>query len=174
MPFALRPGPAPAVTALVRDGIDFSLHPFNPDDVEDGVELAELLDVEPHRVLDTVVVDAGGRLAACIVPAGWELDDDAAADALGAAGVRPALEAMAERVTGLPVEAMSPLGHRRRIPVLVDRSVMALGIPSPQITVFVGSGQPGLEVELALGDLLAATGATEAALTGGSGPAAGS
>jgi Cys-tRNA(Pro)/Cys-tRNA(Cys) deacylase len=170
MPFALRPGPAPAVTALVREGVEFTLHPFNIDEVDDGVDLAELLDVEPDRVLDTVIVDAAGRLVACIIPAGWELDDQAAATALGAAAVRPALEAMAERATGHPSGAMSPLGQRRRLPVLVDRAVVALGDPVPGLTVFVGSGQPGLEVELALRDLLSMTRATEASLTGGERP----
>ena len=169
MPFALRPGPAPAVTALVRGGIDFTLHPYNLDDADDGVDLAELLDVEADRVLDTVVLDAGGRLVACIVPAGWDLDESAAAAALGVPLVRPALEAMAERATGHPAEAMSPFGHRRRLPVLVDEAVMALRHTLPEVTVFVGSGQPGLEVEVALADLLAVTGATEAPLTGGAG-----
>ncbi len=166
MPFALRPGPAPAVTALVRGEVDFDLHPFSPDDVGDGVDLAELLGVEPERVLETVVIEAGGRLVACILPAGWDLDDQAVAEALGAASVRPALEAMAERATGHPAEAVSPVGHRRRLPVLVDRAVTALQLSAPGVTVFVGSGQPGLEVEVALRDLMAVTRATEASLTG--------
>ena len=165
MPHALRPGPAPAVTALVRDGVDFTLHPYDLDEFDDGAEIAELLDVEADRVLDTLIVDAGGRLAVCIVPAGWELDAEAAARTLGAPGIRPALDAIAERATGHVAEAMSPLGHRRRLPTVIDQGVLALAAEVPGITVFVASGQLGLEVEVALDDLVRLTAATGAEIT---------
>lgn len=164
MPFALRPGPAPAVTALVRLGADFTLHPYDVGELDDGADLAELLDVEEDRVLETLIVDAAGRLVACTLPAGWDFDEGAAAAALGVPRVRRASETVTERATGHLAEAMSPFGHRRRLPALVDRGVVDLAGALPGVTVFVASGQLGLEVEVGLADLLRLTGATPADL----------
>ncbi|HET9691925.1 MAG TPA: YbaK/EbsC family protein [Acidimicrobiales bacterium] len=153
-----RPGPAPAVTALVRGGVEFTLHPYDLVEYDDGAELAELLDVEEERVVEAVVVEAGGRAAMCLVVAGDELDEEAVGTALGAPA-RIVLESVAERVTGHPADAVSPFGTRRRLPALVDAGVADLG---PATTVIVPSGQAGLAVEVRLSDLLRVTEARRA------------
>jgi Cys-tRNA(Pro)/Cys-tRNA(Cys) deacylase len=53
---------------------------------------------------------------------------------------------------------ISPVGQRRRLPVVVDSS--ALAHPS----VFCSGGRRGLEIELAPADLIKATGATVASI----------
>jgi Cys-tRNA(Pro)/Cys-tRNA(Cys) deacylase len=158
---ALRPGPAPAVTALVRHGVEFSLHPYDVAEYDDGAELAELLDVEDDRVLEVVVVEAGGRPVLCIVIAGDEVDE-AAVEATVGVPARVAVESLVERATGHPADAVSPFGLRRRLPVLVDEAVVALAATAPSVTVVVASGQVGLAVEVALSDLLRLTGAQPA------------
>ena len=67
-----------------------------------------------------------------------------------------AAAAQAERATGYVTGGISPLGHRRRIPVLIDSS--ALGFP----TVYCSAGRRGLEIELAPADLVRAAGAVVA------------
>lgn len=161
MPSPVRPGPAPAVTDLARRGVEYTLHPYDPTALDDEVGLAELLDVEPDRVLEVVVVEAGGRVALCVVPDGAELDDVALAGALGAPA-RIATEAVAERATGQPADAVSPFGRRRALRTVVDRTVAAMGRRSPRLTVYVASGQPGLAMEVALADLLRLVGGAEA------------
>jgi Cys-tRNA(Pro)/Cys-tRNA(Cys) deacylase len=67
-----------------------------------------------------------------------------------------AVAANAERATGYVTGGISPLGHRRRIPVVIDSS--ALGFS----TVYCSAGRRGLELALAPADLVRAAGAVVA------------
>jgi Cys-tRNA(Pro)/Cys-tRNA(Cys) deacylase len=69
--------------------------------------------------------------------------------------------AAAERATGYVTGGISPLGHRSRLPVVVDASASGWG------TVFVSAGRRGLQVELAPADLVRAAGATVAPIATG-------
>lgn len=64
----------------------------------------------------------------------------------------------AERLTGYKVGGVSPFGQKRRLPMRVESA--ALDEPY----VFVNGGQRGLQIRLAVADLLRASGATAAAL----------
>jgi Cys-tRNA(Pro)/Cys-tRNA(Cys) deacylase len=87
-----------------------------------------------------------------------QLDLKAMAAALGWRKVEMADAADAERLTGYVVGGISPLGQRRRLPVLVDASVLALPM------VHVSAGRRGLEIALAPADLLALTGGRTASI----------
>jgi Cys-tRNA(Pro)/Cys-tRNA(Cys) deacylase len=66
--------------------------------------------------------------------------------------------AAAERATGYVVGGISPLGHRKRLPVVVDSSALR------HAPVFCSGGRRGLEIELAPADLVRAAGATVAGI----------
>lgn len=161
--------PTPAVAALNAAGIPHTLHPYTHDPATDsyGLEAAQVLGVDPARVLKTLVVDTGGpgsgngstgALAVAVVPVAGHLDLKAVAAALGVKHVRMADPAAAQRATGYVVGGISPLGQRRRHRTLVDASAL------DHDTVLVSGGRRGLDVELAPTDLVRACDATVAAI----------
>lgn len=67
--------------------------------------------------------------------------------------------AAAERATGYVAGGISPLGHRKRLPVVVDSSAQQFD------TIFCSGGRRGLEIEVAPADLVALADATVAAIS---------
>jgi Cys-tRNA(Pro)/Cys-tRNA(Cys) deacylase len=65
----------------------------------------------------------------------------------------------AERATGYVAGGISPLGQRQRLPVVIDATAAQFG------TIFCSAGRRGLEIEVAPADLVAAAGATTAAIS---------
>ena len=116
-----------------------------------ALEAVEALGVEAARVFKTIVVSVDGRLGLAVVPADSEVDLKAVADALGGRRAVIADPAYAERATGYVLGGISPLGTRRAMPTVID--VSAAGFP----TIHVSAGRRGLEIELAVADLVALT-----------------
>ena len=148
----------PATALLARQKVAFELHPYehDPRSGSYGAEAAEALGVPPGRVFKTLVVGVDGRLAVGVVPVAGSLDLKAMAAALGGKRAAMAEPAAAERATGYVTGGISPLGHRSRLPVVVDSSARNWD------TVYVSAGRRGLEVELAPADLVTVVGATVA------------
>jgi Cys-tRNA(Pro)/Cys-tRNA(Cys) deacylase len=148
----------PATTALSRAGIAFTLHRYehDPAAVSYGLEAAHALGVPAERVFKTLLADVDGRLIVAVVPVNGSLDLKALATASGGKRASMAASAAAERATGYVVGGISPLGQRRRLPTIVDRSATEFD------TVYVSAGRRGLDLELAPTDLIRLTGATTA------------
>ena len=148
----------PATLALTRAGVAFDAHSYvhDPAAPSFGLEAAEALGVEPAVVFKTLLVDtgdsgAGSALAVGIVPVAASLDLKRLATALGTKRVAMADPAMAERVTGYVVGGISPLGQKRQLPTVLDKSALAFE------RIYVSGGRRGFDVSLAPGDLLALT-----------------
>ena len=118
-----------------------------------GREAADGLGVDEERIFNTLVASIDGRLALAIVPVSASLDLKLLGAALDGRRADLADPAEAERATGYVIGGISPLGGRRRPPVVLDARAMA------HATVFVSAGRRGLQVELAPGDLARAAGA---------------
>jgi Cys-tRNA(Pro)/Cys-tRNA(Cys) deacylase len=150
-------GGTPALSALERAGITHRTHPYEaPGVAAYGTEAAEALGLDPRRVFKTLVAEVDGTPVLAMVPVAGTLDLKALAAARGAKKAVMADPTTAERLTGYVTGGISPLGTRRRLPVVVDAS--ALEHP----TVFCSAGKRGLQMELAPADLVAAAGATTA------------
>lgn len=154
-------GGTPATVALDAAGVPYAVRAYEHDPAATsyGWEAAQVLGVEPARVLKTLLVELdGGALAVGIVPVDRQLDLKAIATALGAKKVSMAAPKVAERVTGYVVGGISPIGQKRTLPTVLDDS--AAGFE----TVLVSGGKRGLDLELSPADLLEVVGATLAVI----------
>ena len=147
-----------ATIALERAKIPFTLHEYahDPRNESYGTEASEALGVSADRVFKTLVAEVDGALVTGVVPVEGQLDLKALAAACGGKKAAMAQVAAAERATGYVAGGISPVGQRKRLPVVVDASAMGFA------TVFCSAGRRGLEIELAPADLVRATGATVA------------
>jgi Cys-tRNA(Pro)/Cys-tRNA(Cys) deacylase len=148
----------PATALLDKLGIAHSLHSYDHDPRRGsyGLEASEALGVAPERVFKTLVAEVDGALTVGVVPVAGQLDMKALAAAAGGKKAAMAEVAAAERATGYVAGGISPLGHRKRIAVVIDSS--AMGHP----TMFCSAGRRGLELEIAPADLVRAAGAVVA------------
>lgn len=115
-----------------------------------GLEASDALGVAPERVFKTLVAEVDGALTVGVVPVAGQLDLKALAAAAGGKKAVMANVAAAERATGYVAGGISPLGQRRRLPVVIDSSALEFA------TVFCSGGRRGLEIELAPADLVRA------------------
>jgi Cys-tRNA(Pro)/Cys-tRNA(Cys) deacylase len=153
-----------ATIALDRAKVPFTLHEYehDPRSGSYGIEASDALGVPPERVFKTLVAAVdGGTLAVGVVPVHRQLDLKALAAAVGAKKAAMADVTAAERATGYVAGGISPLGQRKRLPVVIDSSALALA------TMFCSAGRRGLEIELAPADLIRVAGARVAAIAAG-------
>jgi len=154
----------PATSALTLAGIAFTEHAYqhDPGATNFGLEAADALAlstaIEPERVFKTLLADVDGRLVVGIVPVTGKLDLKALAAAVGGKKAAMADPAIAERRTGYVVGGISPIGQKTPHPTVLDETAELWD------TVFVSGGRRGLDLELAPGDLITATGAVLAAI----------
>ena len=150
----------PATALVAKAKVEHRIHEYHhdPDAPSYGLEAAEQLGVDPDSVFKTLVAEVDGRLAVAVVPVAARLDLKALAAAAGGRRAVMAEAADAERATGYVVGGISPLGHRKRLPVFLDESME--GRP----TVMVSAGRRGLQLELSPADLARLAGATFAPL----------
>ena len=150
----------PATIALNRAGIAFTVHEYAHDPRLEsyGLEASQALGVPAERMFKTLVAEVDGALVVGVVPVPGQLDLKALAAAGGGKRAVMAQVSAAERATGYVAGGISPVGQRKRLPVLLDASAMAYA------TVFCSGGRRGLEIELAPADLVRAADATVASI----------
>jgi Cys-tRNA(Pro)/Cys-tRNA(Cys) deacylase len=145
----------PATALLSRRKVDFTLHSYeHAGGAPYGQEAVDALGLDAARVFKTLVAAVDGNLTVGVVPVDAQLDLKALAAAVGGKKARMAEVADAERATGYVAGGISPLGQKKRLPVVVDSSAAGFA------TVFCSAGRRGLEVELAPQDLVAVAGGT--------------
>lgn len=151
----------PAIEALKKAKVPHRVHEYEHDPRAEafGLEAAEKLGVDPSRIFKTLVAQTdAGRLAMAVVPVAGRLNLKAMARATGAKKADLADPSAAERATGYVVGGISPVGGKRRLPVVIDASAREL--PS----MYVSAGRRGMQIELSPLDLQKATAATWAEL----------
>lgn len=148
----------PATALLTKQRVPHEVHEYahDPRSTSFGTEASELLGLPAERVFKTLVAEVDGTLTVGVVPVAWQLDLKALAAAAGGKKAKMAEVAAAERATGYVAGGISPLGHRKRLPVVVDSSATTFD------TIFCSGGRRGLEIELAPAELVRLAGAVVA------------
>ncbi len=153
----------PAIETAKRAGIHFQIHsyPHDSNAASYGEEAANALQLDPRRVFKTLLValdGTPGNLAVALVPVSGELDLKALAPLLRSKRVSMADAEAAQRATGYVLGGISPLGQKKRLPMVIDDSARE------QLSIFVSAGRRGLEIELSAADLARLTRAQFAAI----------
>lgn len=123
-----------------------------------GEEAAALVGATPETVYKTLVVlreaPQTGKPMMVMIPVAKELDLKLLATGLGEKRLRMAAQREAERLTGMQVGGISALGLQRHgFTVLIDEGAQTLE------RLHVSAGARGMDIELAVSDLVALTGA---------------
>lgn len=140
----------PAILAARKAGVPHEVLEYvhDPAAASYGLEAAEALGLDPAAVFKTLVAEADGALVCALVPVTGSLDLKALADAVGARRARMAEVVAAERATGYVVGGISPLGQRKQLVTVIDRSALEFA------KVYVSAGRRGVELALAPADLV--------------------
>jgi len=146
----------PAINVVVKAKVDHKIHEYTHDPKAEsyGDEAARVLGIKPAQVFKTLLVALNGdnkKLAVGVVPVSGQLDLKAIASALKVKKVTMANPQDAERATGYVVGGISPLGQKKRLPLVLDQSA------KEHDTIFMSAGRRGLEIEMSAADLVKLT-----------------
>ncbi|WP_105103932.1 Cys-tRNA(Pro) deacylase [Microbulbifer pacificus] len=144
----------PAINSAINAKISYQIHEYTHDPAAEsyGLEAAEKLGLEPHKVFKTLVVALDGKsLAVAILPVECQLSMKLIAKAAGAKKAAMADKNAVMRSSGYVLGGVSPLGQKKLLPTFLHSSAES------ESTIFVSAGRRGLEIELAPQDLLQLT-----------------
>lgn len=149
-----------ATQVLAQAGITFTVHTYDydPNAERVGLQAAEALGEEPHRVLKTLMAEVDGKPVCVVVPSDREVSMKKLATAFGGKSANMMKPADAERLTGYHVGGISPFGQKKIVPTALEETALV------EPLVYINGGQRGLQVRLAPEDALKALKATAVAL----------
>lgn len=129
----------PAIRALRAEGVEAEPVAYRYE-AGGAEEAAVALGLGPSTVVKTLVVEADGEPRLVLMHGDREVSLRSVGRVVEAKRVTAADPATAERVTGYRVGGISPFGTRRRLPVVVQTTVLELA------EVHVNAGRRGLLV----------------------------
>lgn len=153
-----------AVNNVTRflDSRKISYHAFDtPAEKLGALETARFLNVDPQLVFKTIVVtrDKPKKPLLAVIPGPWTVDLKRLAAVLGEKKVHLPTEREAEQLTGLQAGGISPLALiNKGFQVVIDSSAQGHG------EIHVSGGQRGLNIQLAVSDLVRLTNARLASI----------
>ena len=149
-----------ATQVLAKSGVQFTVHTYDydPNAERVGLQAAEALGEEPHRVLKTLMAEVDGKPVCVVVPSDREVSMKKLAAAFGGKAANMMKPADAERLTGYHVGGISPFGQKKLVPTAFEEAAPA------EPLVYMNGGQRGLQVRLAPADAVKALNAKAASL----------
>lgn len=149
-----------ATQVLEKAKVAFTVHTYeyDPNAERIGLQAAEAIGEEPHRVLKTLMAEVDGKPVCVVVPSDREVSMKKLAAAFKGKSANMMKPADAERLTGYHVGGISPFGQKKLVPTAIEEAAMS------EALVYMNGGQRGLQVRLAPRDALEVLKATAAAL----------
>lgn len=142
-------GQTRGIETLTRAGIAFQPRLYDYLDKGGAPHAAEALGEDLHAVIKTLVMeDETGRPLQVLMHGDQQVSMKKLARAIGCKRVRPCSIEAAERHTGYQVGGISPFGVRKRLPVVLQESILQLD------RVLINAGGRGVLVDLAAADLV--------------------
>ncbi|MGF9565345.1 Cys-tRNA(Pro) deacylase [Neorhizobium sp. JUb45] len=133
-----------ATQMLTKAGVSFetATYDYDPNAERIGLQAAEAIGEEPHRVLKTLMAELDGKPVCVIVPSDREVSMKKLAAAFGGKSAHMMKPADAERLTGYHVGGISPFGQKKQVPTAIEI------ISMDEARVYMNGGQRGLQVRL--------------------------
>ena len=144
----------PAILLLNQHGITYVLHEYEhqASSKDYGLEAVAALNLNPNQVFKTLVCELTPiELAVAIVPVSSQLNLKAFAQAAGGKKARLADPKQVEVATGYVLGGISPLAQKKPLRTFIDCA------SDDHSTIYISAGRRGLEIEIALKDLLVLT-----------------
>lgn len=134
----------PATQMLRKHGVAFGEHPYEYVDHGGTGESSRQLGVPEHAVVKTLVMeDEAARPLIVLMHGDCSVSTKNLARQIGCKSVQPCKPEVAQRHSGYMVGGTSPFGTRKRMPVYVEASVLALD------TLYINGGRRGYLVSIA-------------------------
>ena len=139
----------PATRLLREQGVAYTEHPYRYEERGGTRVSSRELGVDEHAVVKTLVMeDDTGAPLVVLMHGDREVSTKALARQLGTKSVQICRPEVAQRHSGYLVGGTSPFGTRKRMPVYVERSILALD------RIYVNGGSRGFLVGIAPAELV--------------------
>lgn len=152
----------PAINLLEKNKIKFTIHKYEHDPLNTnyGLEAAQKLNLEQSQVFKTLLVELTPKeLVVCVLPVCEQLSLKEVANAFKVKKAVMANKDEAQKVTGYLLGGISPLGQKKRLKTLIDKSALNFK------TIYVSGGKRGLDIEVCPNDLAKLLNATLISIT---------
>ncbi|HWJ04629.1 MAG TPA: aminoacyl-tRNA deacylase [Steroidobacteraceae bacterium] len=124
---ATRVSETPAVALLRAHRIEFTEHPYEYKEHGGAQHSAEVLGFDPYTVVKTLVMqDEKGAPLLVLMHGNRNVSTKNLARQIGVKSIEPCAPEVANRHSGYLVGGTSPFATRRKMPVYVERTILAL------------------------------------------------
>lgn len=143
-----------AMRILERMKIAYKYEEYACDGFTDGVQIADMLGYDRELVYKTLVtVGKTGGYYVFVIPVEKELDFKKAAKAAGEKSLEMLPLKDLTKVTGYVRGGCTAVGMKKQFPVVIQKEAEGLS------QMYVSGGKPGMQIQVAPGDLKTAAGA---------------